>query len=170
MSIKVSKFGGTSLADATQIRKVIDILRSDAERRFVVPSAPGKRHADDEKITDLLLACHRMAENGEDTTDIFGYICGRYDRIASDLGLKADLSSEYELIARSLKRGASRDYLASRGEYLCGRLLALALNWEFVDPAEVILFDARGRFDPDCTHEKLSARLRGARNAVIPGF
>ena len=170
MSVKVSKFGGTSLADAAQIRKVIDILRSDAERRFLVPSAPGKRHADDEKITDLLLTCHRMAENGEDTTGIFNYICGRYDRIVEDLGLKLDLSGEYALIARNLKRGASRDYLVSRGEYLCARLLAAALDWEFIDAAEVILFDARGRFNPDGTHEKLSARLRVAKNAVIPGF
>lgn len=170
MSVKVSKFGGTSLADAAQIRKVIDILRSDAERRFLVPSAPGKRHADDEKITDLLLTCHRMAENGEDTTGIFNYICGRYDRIVEDLGLKLDLSGEYALIARNLKRGATRDYLVSRGEYLCARLLAAALDWEFIDAAEVILFDARGRFNPDGTHEKLSARLRVAKNAVIPGF
>ena len=170
MDIKVAKFGGTSLADTAQVQKVLDILHADEGRRFMVPSAPGKRHADDDKITDLLLACHRTAQKGEDPTDMFGYICGRYDGIIKALGLCVDLTPEYEQIARNLKGGASSDYMASRGEYLCGRILAHALDWEFVDPAEVIIFDARGRFDADTTHRLLSERLKKAQRAVIPGF
>lgn len=170
MSIRVSKFGGTSLADSVQVRKALDILRADESRRFVVPSAPGKRHDGDDKITDLLISCHRMAMAGEDPTGLLAHIRGRFDNIIRELGLDIDLGGEFDRIARDLAKGASRDYVASRGEYLTGRLLACALGWEFIDPAGVILFDDRGRFDPEVTHERLSERLRRAGRAVIPGF
>ncbi len=170
MGIKVAKFGGTSLANAAQFAKVIDIVRSDEDRRYVVPSAPGKRHSDDDKVTDLLLHCHRVQGNEDELKSVFGYICSRFQEIIDGLGLTLDLSDTFEEIYRRIASGASVDYCASRGEYLSGRILAHALGYEFVDPAEHIFFTMRGAFDSDATHLSLAKRLRRCPRAVIPGF
>ena len=120
MSIKVAKFGGSSLADAEHFIKVANIIKADPARRYVVPSAPGKRSSSDTKVTDMLYACYEAAVRGEDISDIFGKIVERYNGIIRDLGLDLDLSGEYERIKASMIHNAGRDYAASRGEYLNG--------------------------------------------------
>lgn len=167
---KVVKFGGSSLASAEQLRKSADIIKSEASRRFVVPSAPGKRFPKDTKVTDLLLSCYDRAAAGEDFSREFADIVSRYDDIINGLGLATDLSAEYSAIKQRLSEGTTRDYIASRGEYLNALILSEYIGYDFLDAAEVIFFDADGRFDASRTDRIMSERLAGAKNAVIPGF
>ena len=167
---KVVKFGGSSLASAEQFRKSADIIKSEASRRFVVPSAPGKRFPKDTKVTDLLLSCYDRAAAGEDFSREFADIVSRYDDIINGLGLATDLSAEYFAIKQRLSEGTTRDYIASRGEYLNALILSEYIGYDFLDAAEVIFFDADGRFDASRTDRIMSERLAGAKNAVIPGF
>lgn len=166
----VCKFGGSSLADAAQFRKVRDIVLSDGERRFIVPSAPGKRGAGDEKTTDLLYAAHQAAQNGEPFAHLLERVRFRYEEIAQELGVDMRFAQEFKMIEENLKAGASRAYAASRGEYLGGRLLAQFLSFPFVDAAQVIRFDENGRFMDEETNELLSSALGHLSHAVIPGF
>ncbi len=170
MGIKVCKFGGTSLADAGQIRKVQDVVNSDAKRRYIVPSAPGKRGSDDRKITDLLYLCHGHAKQHIPFDGVFELITDRYHDIITQLGLSMDLSKYLEKIKTDIAEGASVDYAASRGEYLCGRIIAQLLDYPFVDAADIICFNAGGRFDAEKTQQRVSDRLSGTEQAVIPGF
>ena len=168
MGIKVVKFGGSSLADAGQITKVCNIIRADENRRYVVPSAPGKRFSDDEKITDMLYKLQSLASAGQSIDEVYGKIKDRFDGIISDLGMNFKLPLED--IKRNVLNGASPDYAASRGEYLNGMILAEYLGYEFIDAAEVICFDANGTFLAEETNEKVAARLSNVAKAVIPGF
>lgn len=170
MGIKVAKFGGSSLADAHQFEKVRAILLSDPQRAYVVPSAPGRRHDKDEKVTDLLYRCHRLNAAGKDYQDYFDLIAARYMDIAEELGLSTDLGKELDEINEAIAKGATADYTASRGEYLNGLLLADYMDMPFIDAAQVIFFKADGTFDSEKTQEVLSIRLKEAPRAVIPGF
>ena len=167
---KVVKFGGSSLASAEQFKKVGDIIRSDKERRYVVPSAPGKRFDGDIKVTDMLYACYAKAEAGEDFTADIAAIRSRYMEIIDGLSLTLSLDGEFEKIAENFKNQAGTDYAASRGEYLNGIIMSNYLGYEFIDAADVIVFHDDGSFDADTTNEKLSLRLADCKNAVVPGF
>lgn len=167
---KVVKFGGSSLASAEQFRKVADIIHADAERRFVVPSAPGKRFSDDIKVTDMLYGCYDLAEAGKSFKKELQAIKERYQEIIDGLGLKLSLEDEFQTIEQNFKNKAGNNYAASRGEYLNGIIMADYLGYEFIDSAEVIRFDENGEFDSETTNEILSSRLQGKENAVIPGF
>lgn len=167
---KVVKFGGSSLADANQFRKVAQIIRSDSERRYVVPSAPGKRFSDDIKVTDMLYRCYEAVGEGKNATAEFLPIAERFDGIISDLGLTLSLDDEYEIIAENFKKRAGRDYAASRGEYLNSIILANYLGFQFVDAAKCVFFTAAGEFDADLTDACLASVLEGYSEAVIPGF
>ena len=167
---KVVKFGGSSLASAGQIRKAADIILSDRDRRFVIPSAPGKRYSDDIKVTDLLYRCYDTAARGGLIDDQIKRIRKRYDEIIEGLNLDLDLSEEFEVIKDHFLRQAGREYAASRGEYLNGLVMARCLNFKFIDAAEVICFDEKGNFDSEKTHEILKERLANVDYAVIPGF
>ena len=166
----VCKFGGSSLADAAQFQKVRDIVLSNGERRFVVPSAPGKRGQGDEKITDLLYQAYDACAKGEPFAHVLERIRFRYESIAAELHLPFDFAPEFERIENEMKNGASRDYAASRGEYLGGKLLAEYLGFAFVDAAKTIRFDAKGVLLEDETNDLLSNTLLRMQNAVIPGF
>ncbi|MEE0464699.1 MAG: aspartate kinase [Lachnospiraceae bacterium] len=168
--VKAVKFGGSSLASAEQFKKVKNIILSEEERRFVVPSAPGKRFSDDIKVTDLLYRCHGEAKVGMDFTHTLDTIKSRYEEIIKGLDLDLSLDNEIAVIAENLKKGTSIDYIASRGEYLNGIVLAKCLGYEFIDSAEVIFFDENGKFLSEETNEKLSERLSTMDNAVLPGF
>jgi len=170
MSAKVCKFGGSSLADADQLRKVKAIVDADPRRRYIVPSAPGRRTPDDQKITDLLYLCHASAEQRIGIDETFNRIADRYTRLAKDLGLALDLTDELEGIRRRIEAGATADYTASRGEYLNARIIAEMLGCEMVDAAQIIHFKPNGRFDADQTHDAVSQRLRKLDRAVVPGF
>lgn len=167
---KVVKFGGSSLADAKQFKKVKDIVFADEARRFVVPSAPGKRFSGDTKVTDLLLLSHRQAVSGEDFSSTLTLIKERYQSIIDELGLSVVLDGEFEKIEGRLKAGCPSDYIASRGEYLNGMLLADYLGYEFVDAASVVFFNEKGVFDANKTNRVMGHVLDSCETAVIPGF
>ena len=142
--MKTAKFGGTSLADAARFRQVKRIVSADPELRFVVVSAPGKRSAEDKKVTDLLYDCHAAVKTGADPETAFAPVAARFRQIAQELRLGIDLEAELRQIEKDLRSGASAAYCASRGEYLSGRMLAALLGWPFLDPAELHFFDADG--------------------------
>ncbi len=167
---KVVKFGGSSLADANQFKKVKAIITAEPERRYVVPSAPGKRFANDIKITDMLYTCQRLASEGKDFSETLGQIRSRYLEIAKDLGLSFDPTDELDRIAFRLKEGATKDFAASRGEYLNGMLLADYLGFPFVDAADVICFNENGKLLMTETMMSLRTKLADTPCAVIPGF
>ncbi len=169
--MKVVKFGGSSLADAEQFRKVINIIRSDDSRVFVVPSAPGKRFSGDTKVTDLLYRCYDLASNGEDYSAALSEIKARYNAIISGLSLKDfSLEDDFQIISESLDTAPDRDFTASRGEYLNGRIMAEALGFEFVDPKNIIFFSEDGTLDAEKTRKETAAALKEAGHAVVPGF
>jgi len=167
---KIVKFGGSSLASAEQFKKVGDIIRADKSRRYVVPSAPGKRFSGDTKVTDMLYTCYNTAVREKKFTSQLEEIKARYDEIIEGLGLELSLEDEFAVIRENFGKKVGRDYAASRGEYLNGIIMANYLGFDFVDAAEVILFDEEGRFDGEKTNEVLSERLEKVENAVIPGF
>ncbi|MCR5746722.1 MAG: aspartate kinase [Lachnospiraceae bacterium] len=167
---KVVKFGGSSLASAEQFKKVKHIIELDADRRYVVPSAPGKRDSKDTKVTDMLYSAYELAEQGKDFSKVFTDIKARYSEIADGLGLTIDMSGEFSEIEKNFKEKAGTDYAASRGEYLNGILLAEYLGFTFIDAASVIFFFEDGRFDSEKTNEVLRDRLAQTEKAVIPGF
>lgn len=167
---KVVKFGGSSLASAEQFQKVRDIILADKERKFVVPSAPGKRNPDDIKVTDMLYECYALAEEGRDFKVQLQAIKDRYQEIIDGLKLKLSLEAEFEAIEKNFREKAGDNYAASRGEYLNGMIMADYLGFEFVDAAEVIRFDDNGEFDAELTNRKLRERLGNMESAVVPGF
>ncbi len=166
----VVKFGGSSLASAEQFVKVGNIIHADDDRKFVVPSAPGKRFDEDTKVTDMLYACYALAEKDHNFNAEIAQIEKRYQEIIDGLRLDLDLSAEFDRIIDNFKRKAGSNYAASRGEYLNGIIMADYLGYEFVDPAETIRFNDAGVFDADATQVLLSKRLEGVERAVIPGF
>lgn len=168
--IKIVKFGGSSLASADQFKKVGDIIRADEGRKYVVPSAPGKRFLDDTKVTDMLYACYEQAEAGKQFDKQLEAIKDRYDEIIKGLDLDLSLESEFVTIKKQFEMNAGKDYAASRGEYLNGIVMAKYLGYEFVDAAKVIFFDADGNFESEKTDECLREALGKIERAVIPGF
>ncbi len=167
---KVVKFGGSSLASPEQFRKVGKIIKEEDTRRYVIPSAPGKRYARDTKVTDMLYQCYDMAEREEDFGALLRKIQDRYQEIIQGLGLNLSLDEEFRTIVETLKKKPGRDYAASRGEYLNGRVLAEYLGFAFVDAAEIILFREDGTVDMDQTGELIRNCLSQKEYAVIPGF
>ena len=168
--MKVVKFGGSSMADAGQYRKIRDILLSDPERRVVIVSAAGKRFKDDHKITDLLYLCYAHTQYGVDCSGVFQMIESRYLEIRDQLGLKLDLESEFADLKRRIDaKQVSQDELASRGEYFSARLMAAYLGFQFIDAADWVKFNFDGTVDQESTYEALRGQVRGL-GAVIPGF
>lgn len=170
MMKKVVKFGGSSLASAEQFRKAGEIIHADKGRRFVVPSAPGKRFSDDTKVTDMLYDCYQSAGNEALLEEKLSAIAARYQEIISGLSLELSLEEEFEKIKEAFAARSGSEYAASRGEYLNGIIMAAYLEYEFIDAAEVIRFDDDGVFDAELTNKIMQKRLEGAANAVIPGF
>ncbi len=167
---KIVKFGGSSLASAEQFKKVGAIIKADEGRRYVVPSAPGKRTPDDTKVTDMLYACYDLAERGKEFRKELKAIKGRYMEIIKGLRLSLTFEDEFKTIAENFKAKAGKDYAASRGEYLNGIIMANYLGYEFIDSAEYIFFDEEGNFMADKTNDALSKKLENVERAVIPGF
>ncbi len=167
---KVVKFGGSSLASAEQFRKVGEIIHNDSGRRFVVPSAPGKRYSEDTKVTDMLYDCYQSSGDERALGEKIAAIAARYQEIIDGLSLELSLESEFEKIKEAFAAHSGSDYAASRGEYLNGIIMAAYLEYEFIDAAEVIRFDEDGVFDSELTNRLMQKRLEGVANAVIPGF
>ena len=167
---KVVKFGGSSLADAGQFKKVADIIRSDPSRMYVVPSAPGKRFPADTKVTDMLIRAYDLAVAGGDVGKQLDLIRARYDAIVEGLGMNYDLDGEFEEIARVLREDPALDYTASRGEYLNGKIMSSYLGLPFIDAYDVIFFNEEGNLNSYKTEKVMAQRLAQTERAVIPGF
>ena len=171
---KVVKFGGSSLASAKQFKKVGDIIRADKSRRYVVPSAPGKRYSGDTKVTDMLYSCYEAASTGASYGKLLSAIKERYEQIIDGLELNLNLDYEFKTIEENFIAKKGSDYAASRGEYLNGIIMSHYLGYEFIDAAEVIFFDENGTFLSEKTNEELSERLADHRrlgpfrNGVAP--
>ena len=168
--LKVTKFGGSSMADAGQYRKVRDILLADSGRKVVIVSAAGKRDSSDNKITDLLYLCHAHSQYGVDCSNVFDMITSRYLQIRNELGIDLDLEQEFtELKTRLDKKKISQDELVSRGEYFSAKLMAAYLNFQFVDASDWIFFNMDGTVDKEASYAALKKQVRG-KGVVIPGF
>ena len=168
--IKVSKFGGSSVADSEQFAKVKNIVLSDPMRKFVVVSASGKRGKNENKITDLLYLCYAHIKYSVSCEGVWQLIEDRFTTIKKELGLSYPIEDELSKIKSELKKGISEDYLVSRGEYLTAKLMAEYLGYTFIDASEVIIFDYSGKIDFDRSYEALHAILKGTDRVVIPGF
>ncbi len=167
---KVVKFGGSSLADAVQFKKVGDIIHADEARVFVVPSAPGKRFSSDTKVTDMLLEAYRIAVEGGDLAGQLQAIKARYDEIITGLELDFSLEDEFAEILKNLQEEPYEDYAASRGEYLNGKIMSVYLGYEFIDPYDYIFFNEEGNLNDYKTNRLLAKKLAEVDHAVIPGF
>ena len=170
MQVKVVKFGGSSLADAEHFRQVASIIKADPARRYVVPSAPGKRFKDDTKVTDMLYSCYEKIRNHENIDELYEQIKARYNGIIADLGMNFDISGELEYVKNAMMHRSGRDFAASRGEYLNGLILSKYLGYSFIDAESVIFFKENGSFDEEKTNRVLAEELMQHKNAVIPGF
>ena len=170
MKVKVVKFGGSSLADAEHFKQVASIIKADSQRRYVVPSAPGKRFKEDVKVTDMLYECYEKIRNHESIDEIYAKISERYNSIIAGLGLDFDISGELEYVKSAMMHRSGRDFAASRGEYLNSLILAKYLKFDFVDAENVIFFKDNGTLDEEKTNEAMREELMQHKNAVIPGF
>ncbi len=170
MGIKVAKFGGSSVADAIQIEKIKRIINEDEDIRYVVVSAPGKRFDEDTKVTDLLYLCMTHIEHKLAYEQLFQVIMDRYLSMENSLGVDAGMKEEFRKIRSRISEGVSVDYMASRGEYLNGKMIAAYLGFEFLDPADFICFNENGRFLEDATNDSIASALYDVEHAVIPGF
>lgn len=170
MSVKVCKFGGTSMADGNVIKKVAGIIDDDSERRYIVVSAPGKRYSDDIKVTDLLYKCHNELISEGDCKKNFALVRARFNSIVRELELDFDMQSVLDETERRINEEKSEDFTASRGEYLSARVVAAVLGAKFVDAEEVIFFKDNGSFDGEKSYRAISAAISGERRAVLPGF
>ena len=166
----VTKFGGSSLSDAGQFRKVRAIVEKDERRCYVIPSAPGRRFDKDEKVTDLLYRTYRASKTGEDFRPLFQLIRERYLSIAEELKLNINIAKHLDELEKEIELGVTEDYMASRGEYLNGLLLADYLGYTFLDPKDLVFFSEDGSFDSELTHTVMSSTLKHVERAVIPGF
>ena len=166
----VAKFGGSSLADAGQFKKVADIIKADPCRKYIVASAPGKRFGDDIKVTDMLYSCYEQARSGNSFEGELKKIRSRYEDIVKGLGVDFDLNSEFETIGQHLSSAPEKDYMASRGEYLNSKILAAYLGFGFVDAADCVCFDENGHLDDDKTDDRFWETLKDREYVVVPGF
>ena len=170
MQIKVVKFGGSSLADAEHFRQVAKIVKADPQRKYVIPSAPGKRFSEDTKVTDMLYTCYEMIRRNENIDEYFTKIADRYNSIIADLELDFDISGALDYVKNAMLHHSGRDFAASRGEYLNGLILAKYLGFDFIDAENVIFFRDDGTFDQELTNTAMRDELMKHKYAVIPGF
>lgn len=170
MGIKVAKFGGSSVADGIQLTKTKEIIREDPDRKYIVVSAPGKRYEGDNKITDILYLCKTHIEHNLPYDQLFQVVVDRYMAVEINLGVKVDLLKYFEEIRENLRKKPSADYIASRGEYLNAVLVAAFLEYDFVDTANLIKFDEKGRLLTEETDKALAEELAKHERAVLPGF
>lgn len=168
---KLLKFGGSSVANAEQYKKVKDIVEKDkADRKIIVVSAPGKSNDEDIKVTDLLITCQAYAQMERGFNWEYDTIRNKFESIVNDLDLHINISNYLDEIKIEIEQGATVDYVASRGEYLNGLLMADYLNYEFIDPIELIKFSPDGKYMPEETKVLIQKRLKDVKTAVIPGF
>lgn len=169
-NIIVAKFGGSSLSDSKQFAKVKNIIELDSRRRYIIPSAPGRRYNKDHKITDLLYMCYQLASHNLNFDEVYEIVERRFEDICVELSLDIDIAKELKNIKKKIQSGASKDYVASRGEYLNAIVLSNYLGFEFVDAKDLIVFNNNDQFNPEATQIKVKSKLGKIGQAVIPGF
>lgn len=169
-NVIVAKFGGSSLADSAQFKKVKKIVEANESRRIIVPSAPGKTQKEDHKITDILYMCYQLASNKLSIDEVYKIVEVRFLKIVDELKIDLNLQEILDTIKENIQKGASKDYAASRGEFLNAIILARFLGFDFIDSASIIIFDAHGKFDSKTTDKKISEAINDETKAVIPGF
>ena len=168
--MKVVKFGGSSMADAGQYRKVRDILMADPEQKVVIVYAAGKRFSGVHKLTELLYLCHAHVQYGVDCSTIFEMITNRYLDIRDELGLDLNLEPEFlELKKRIDAKEVSQEELVSRGEYFSAKLMAAFLGFKFVDATEWVFFNIDGSVNEKKSYAALKEKMTG-EGIVTPGF
>lgn len=170
MNKKVSKFGGSSLANSKQYQRVHDIVSSDKNRKYIVASAPGKVSREDTKITDLLYLCYDLASHKINFHETLDVIAKKFGEIVQNIGTEFDLDGTIAKLKEDLESGKSRDYIASRGEFIGSQILANYLGYEFVDAKELIFFDPQGNLMEKKTYDTIAKRLNEDKGYVIPGF
>lgn len=164
----VDKFGGSSVASSTQFQKVKNIVLEKKNRQVVVVSALGKENKDDSKITDLLYLLHAHIKYHVDHSNILNMIKSRYIKIRDELNIDYPIEKDFEDIENNLN--ASRDYIVSRGEYLCAKLMSAYLGFKFVDAKDLIIFDYDGKINNDKTEEAIQKNVSLDERIVVPGF
>lgn len=169
MSIKVCKFGGTSMADGNIMKRVAGIVRSDDERRYIIVSAPGKRFSNDIKVTDMLYKSAEAVKTNGTCREVFAKIRERFVGIVKELKLTLDIETILDEIETTIDKTGSRDYAASRGEYLSARIMAEVLGFDFVDAKDLVFFDENGMLD-EKSYTTIAETFKTVKHAVIPGF
>ncbi len=167
--MKVCKFGGTSMANGDTISRVVDIVNSDPQRQYIVVSAPGKRNNADVKVTDALYACFNEKLEKGNCTQSFEVVRKRFKDIVDSLGLDFDIDSVLDEVKAGIDRSLTKDYAASRGEYLSAIILAKKLGYEFVDTQDIVKFSG-DKLQMHYSLDLIKQRLDGVERAVIPGF
>ena len=168
--IKITKFGGSSVANATQFAKVKKIIESDSARRFVVVSASGREHKNDNKVTDLLYLIEAHIKYSVDHHPLFQLIEDRFLTLKRELNLTYPIENDLEELKQRLNKTISTDYLVSRGEYLTAKLMAEYLNFPFLDAKDIIIFRYNGKIDFDATRLRLKEYMQKHDRFVMPGF
>lgn len=168
--LKVAKFGGSSVASASQFEKVKAIVQKDSSRKIIVISAAGKRDSKDHKLTDLLYLCHAHLTYGVSCDDIFEDICLRFMEIRDSLGLDYRIEDDLRSLKSELTRDISVDYLVSRGEYFTSRLMAEYLGYRFLDAKDCIFMGYDGAFNTQRISGAIKLALEESSGIVIPGF
>lgn len=167
---KVVKFGGSSLANASQFKKVKNIVESDSSRSIVVVSALGKRTKEDHKITDLLYLTAAHLKYNVDAMSVFNIVKERYYEVKKELELDVDLDEEFKIIESNFSKNIDEEYLVSRGEFLAAKLMANYLGYQFVDAQDVIAFNYDGTVNDKLINEKVKEVLTKNKKIVVPGF
>ena len=167
--MKVAKFGGSSLADAIQLKKVKDIIFADEARKYIVVSAPGKGVNNNHKVTDLLAMCHQLSDHDLNFNEVYKIIEDVYKNIVDDLSLGIDIDTILANVKEEIASGASYDFVVSRGEFMSAQVLASFIGYDFVDAKDLIVF-TDGVLDLARSEENIKNTLSKHEKAVIPGF
>ena len=140
MDCKVCKFGGTSMADGNVILRAAQIVGAEAERRYVVVSAPGKRFSGDIKVTDLLYSLYDAYEEKNETLfeELWAKISQRFLNIEREIGRDLQVQAALDEAKAEILGGAGKDYCVSRGEFIVAHIMAAVLGVPFVDATAFI--------------------------------
>ena len=165
--IIVSRFGGDAAANSEAVKKMIEIIKANPERRYVVVSAPGTTE-NETGITDLLYMCYASFVGKENFEPVLNKISERYKEIVNGLGMDFDVDFEIKMLKNNLKLGL--DYVGSRGEYIFGKIIAKYLGWDFVDAIQIMFINKDGTPDKERTFATIKEKLKSYEHAIIPSF
>ena len=166
----VTKFGGSSVADSTQFKKIKAIIEANPARRVVVVSAPGKRYSSDTKVTDYLYTLGSHLKYGVPDDRLWNAVVERYKEIKESLNLTIDIEAELAAFSSTFGKDIDQNCLVSRGEYFCARLMSDYLGFTFVDAADIMCFSYDGTLDIAESEKRVIAAFEKYGSIVVPGF